>query len=143
MNRILLIDDEEGIRIVWKRFHDLVEPVFRGQLEMDVSSDLDQGIERMRERAYDIIILDLKFQGVGGDKTIDWIFTNSERMPPIVVLTGDTDIWTRRRCMMAGASSFWMKMDATDNPDLFFKDVFNRYLARLYDQSKEAPATSA
>lgn len=132
MNRILLIDDEEGIRLIYKRFHDLVEPVFRGQLEMDVANDLAQGIVKIADTKYDAIILDLKFEGHGSDDTISWIFENASRLSPIVVLTGDTDIWTRRRCMMAGASSFWVKTDATTNPDLFFKDVFNRYLSSLY-----------
>lgn len=138
MNRVLLIDDEEGIRIVYKRFHDLVEPVFRGQLALDVANDLEQGVERIKGIKYDAIILDLKFQGQGSDNTISWIFENSGHLPPIIVLTGDTDIWTRRRCMMAGAASFWIKMDATQNTDLFFKDVFNCYLARLYAESKSA-----
>lgn len=139
MNKILLIDDEEGIRLVYKRFHDLMEPVFRGQLEMDVANDLEQGKERLAVTPYDAIILDLKFQGHGGETTISWIFENSYAMPPIIVLTGDTDIWMRRRCMMAGAASFWIKMDAAEHPDLFFKDVFNRYLSRLYVASKTIP----
>lgn len=131
MQRILLIDDEDGIRLVWKRFHDTAEPVFRGQLEMDVANDIEQGLSKMRNAKYDAVILDLKFMGVGTDDTITFIANNVERLPPIIVLTGDEDVFVRRRAMMAGASDFWTKSDAQDRPDLFFKAVYNQYLSRL------------
>lgn len=143
MNKLLLIDDEEGIRLVYKRFHDLLEPVFRGQLEMDVASDFEQGKHRIATTVYDAIICDLKFKGQGSEETTSWLFENADKLPPVIILTGDVDIWTRRRCMMAGAASFWIKMDAAEYPDLFFKDVFNRYLARLYATTPKPPASSA
>lgn len=119
--------------MIWKRFHDTAEPVFRGQLEMDVANDLEQGIAKMKNSKYDAIILDLKFQGKGADDTITFISEHSEdkNMPPIIVLTGDEDIFVRRRAMLAGASGFWTKIDAQDRPDLFFKAVYNQYLKRL------------
>lgn len=138
MNRILLVDDEEGIRMVWKRFHDLAEPVFRGRLEMDVASDLEQGLAKIKATEYDVIILDLKFQGVGADQTISFIFERSHELPPIIVLTGDEDIYVRRRCITAGASDFWTKVDAQERPDLFFKAVYNCYLKRYASQAHAA-----
>lgn len=139
MKRILLIDDEEGIRIVYKRFHDITEPVFRGQLDMDTAPDLEQGIQKIKTTEYDIIILDLTFKGKGHDETTSWIAENSESLPPIIILTGDTDIWTRRRCIAAGASDFWIKVDAAEHPDLFFKAVYNRHLARYARNRLNAP----
>lgn len=135
MKRILLVDDDEGIRVTWKRFHDFVEPVFRGQLEMEVAHDLEMMREKMKHNKYDVIILDLKFAGHGAEDTMSFIAENVDKFPPIVVLTGDSDIWVRRRCMMLGASSFWLKQDAVERPDLFFKDVYNRYLYK-YDAPK-------
>lgn len=131
MKRILLIDDEEGIRIVWRRFHDIAEPVFRGQLDMDVANDLNQGLAKMKVVEYDAIILDLKFLGEGADNTITFIVENHDHLPPIIVLTGDEDIFVRRRAMLAGASDFWTKNDAQERPDLFFKSIYNKYLGRL------------
>lgn len=130
MKKILLIDDEEGIRIVWKRFHDTAEPVFRGQLEMDVANDLEQGLARISGTDYDAVILDLKFMGEGVEDTITFIFDHAAKLPPIIVLTGDEDIYVRRRAMIAGASDFWTKTDAQERPDLFFKSVYNQYLKR-------------
>lgn len=132
MEKILLIDDEEGIRDVWPRFHDYAEPVFRGRLGMDTASDLEHGVKRMKEATYDALILDLKFLGKGSDDTISWIFEHHKHLPPIIVLTGDEDIFVRGRCMMAGASDFWTKKDAQAHPDLFFKAIYNQYLKRFY-----------
>lgn len=123
-----MVDDDEGIRELWGRFHEVTEPVFRGKLSMDVAPNLDGMREKMRVNKYDAIILDLKFVGQGADDTITFIAENEQQMPPIIVLTGDSDIHTRRRCMMFGAASFWLKDDAQQRPDLFFKDVYNCYL---------------
>jgi len=139
MERILLVDDEEGIRIVWKRFHDVVEPVFRGRLEMDVASTLAQGLERIKETEYDALILDLIVPPMGANDMIQWIYDHADEVKiPIVVLTGDSDVYTRRRCIMAGASDFWLKTDAQERPDLFFKSLYNRYLSTYARQPPTA-----
>lgn len=144
MKRILLIDDDEGIRELWRRFHDVAEPVFRGELAMDVANDLAKGMVKIEEaklakQPYDIVITDLKFEGRGSDYTMSWIVDNKDKLPPIVVLTGDVDIWVRRKCMMFGASDFWTKDDAQQRPDLFFKSLYNRYLAN-YPETMKATA---
>lgn len=144
MKRILLIDDDEGIRELWKRFHDVAEPVFRGELAMDVANDLARGLIKIEEakiekKPYDIVIIDLKFEGQGSDYTMGWIVDYKDKIPPIVVLTGDVDIWVRRKCMMFGAADFWNKDDAQQRPDLFFKSLYNRYLAN-YPETMKATA---
>jgi CheY-like chemotaxis protein len=140
MRKILLIDDEEGIRTVFPRFHDLTDAVFRGQLDMDTASDLEQGKARMSGTEYDAIIMDLKYKGHGSEVTITFIAESADHLPPIIVLTGDTDIYVRRRCMLAGASDFWLKDDAATRPDLFFKAIYNRYLTRYASRHGLNPA---
>lgn len=130
MNRVLLIDDEEGIRLVWKKFHDVTEPVFRGQLDLDVATTLEQGLEKMDKTEYDALILDLTLPPLTPTEVIEFIQNNSVRLPIISVLTGDEDIYVRRRCMLAGSADFWLKSDAHRCPDLFFKSLYNEYLKR-------------
>lgn len=139
MNRILLIDDEEGIRVTFKRLHDAAEPIFRGRLEMDVASTIGDAEKKIGTTKYDALILDLKFEGSGMDETIGWVFENASRTPPIIVLTGDEDVYVRGRCMIAGAASFWLKMDAAAHPDLFFKEVYNQYLKRYDARTHRTP----
>lgn len=135
-----MIDDEEGIQIVWKRLHDCAEVVFRGQLEMDVASDLVQGMTKIKKNGYDAVILDLTLDVSGAERTITFIAEHAEELPPIIVLTGLEDIQVRRRCMMFGASDFWTKTDAQERPDLFFKAVYNQYLRRYADSRTNSPA---
>lgn len=134
MKRIMLIDDEEGIRTVWKRFHDLTESVFRGQLEMHVAATLEQGEARLQGTEYDAVIVDLTLPPLAADQVISWIFEHAPILPPVFVLTADEHIETRNRCMLAGAEGFWLKLDAQERPDLFFKNIYNatrrRYVAR-------------
>lgn len=138
MNQLLIVDDEEGIRDIWKGFHDFVEPVFRGQLQMDAANDIEMAEHKIASTKYDAIIMDLKFKGKGSDETITFIATKAESLPPIIVLTGDEDIFVRRRCMMFGAADFWTKRDAQERPDLFFKAVYNCYLARYGERTTTA-----
>lgn len=132
MKRLLLVDDEEGIRTVWKRFHDVVEPVFRGQCDLDVAGSLEQGLARMKETEYDAVIFDLKLPPLDAEQVITFIVENANVLPVISVLTGDEDINIRRRCILAGAADFWLKHDANTRPDLFFKSLYNEYLKRQF-----------
>lgn len=111
---------------------------------MDVASDLESGIEKISEakekgEPYDVVITDLNFQGLGSADTISWLAENQGKLPPIIVMTGDEDIWVRRRCMMFGANDFWLKIDASERPDLFFKSLYNRYLANYPDKEMVKP----
>lgn len=102
---------------------------------METASSLAEGITKMDSEQYDVVITDLKFEGHGGEETISWLADNQGKLPPIIVLTGDDDIFIRRRCMMFGANDFWTKTDAQERPDLFFKSVYNRYLANYPDKN--------
>lgn len=128
MKRILLIDDEAGIRETWSRLHGIMEPTFRGQCAMDTASDLAEGIQKVEQNHYDAIILDLHLPPIPSDGVVKFIESSHSKLPPIIVLTGDHNVWVRRQCIMAGAEDFWLKSDAMQFPNLFFKTVYNTYL---------------
>lgn len=130
MRRILLIDDDSGIQKVWQRFHDVTDRVFRAEFSLETANDLQQAEAMIAEKEYDAIIVDLTIPPNNSAFTESWIAERSEALPPLIVLTGDDDIYTRRRCMMLGASDFWLKDDAQERPDLFFKSLYNKYLSR-------------
>lgn len=142
MKRILLIDDEEGIRIVWKKWHDVMEPTFRGQCEMDTAKSLKEAKEMMAKNEYDALILDLTMPPDGQDGIMSWIAetTPDPKVAPIIILTGDEDIWVRRRCMLMGAAQFFTKSDAEKFPNLFFKVIYNEYLKRYGATRETIPA---
>ena len=140
MRRLLLIDDEEGIRIVWKKWHDVMEPTFRGQCEMDTASSLAMAKHMIEKTPYDALILDLTMPPDGQDGVMSWIAESTPTKPPIIVLTGDEDIWVRRRCMLMGAAQFFTKSDAEKFPNLFFKVIYNEYLKRYGATRETIPA---
>lgn len=137
MRRILLIDDEEGIRMAWGKWHDVQEETFRGQLSMETATSLIESEALIAKESFDVIILDLNLDIDGAEKSISWVANNHARLAPIVVLTGDEDIFIRRRCMMLGAAQFFTKTDAQAFPNLFFKILYNEYLKR-YAATREA-----
>lgn len=142
LKNILLLDDEVSIHDIWKRFHDVAEPVFRGQLALDVAVNLEQGLKRMEEKKYDALIFDLTMPPLSQDEVIQFIQNNASHLPIISVLTGDEDIYVRRRCILAGAADFWLKNDAHQRPDLFFKSLYNEYLKRYVTESERHPTSS-
>lgn len=130
MKRLLLIDDEDGIQEIWKRWHDVLEPTFQGECGLDTASDLETGLARLSGTKYDAVILDLSLPPKTPDEVISFIFERAAELPPIIVLTGDENVWTRRRCIMAGAAGFFTKHAANLVPNLFFKEIYNEYLKR-------------
>lgn len=142
MKRLLLIDDEAGIRETWGRFHEIMEPTFRGECEMDTASDLMEGVQKTESTHYDVVILDLHLPPLKNDAVVKFIESSHGKLPPIIVLTGDQNVWTRRQCMLAGAQDFWLKSDAMQFPNLFFKAVYNVYLrAKAYATSLHSETT--
>lgn len=138
MRRILLIEDDSGVRELWERFHGVMEPTFRGQCEMDLAIDLEQGKARIAGTKYDAIILDLTLPPLGKDEVLSWLFENTHELPPVIVLTGSEEVNIRMRSINAGAAQFFTKADAIQFPNLFFKILYNEYLKRIY----AAPRTS-
>jgi CheY-like chemotaxis protein len=138
MKRIILIDDEAGVRELWQRFHDVMEPTFRGECELETATSLEMAMVMITGKDYDAIILDLMLPPNTIDQSISFIFEQSQRLPPIIVLTASEDIYIRRRCMIAGAAGFWTKPDAVKHPNLFFKELYNEYLKRYATQRAAA-----
>lgn len=136
MRKILLVDDEDGIRTLWTRLHDTMDETFRGQCEMETAADLERAKYKLAHSTYDAVILDLSMPPEGRDGIISWLYSAAPALPPVVVLTGSDDIFVRRRCMMAGAANFITKNDAVAFPNLFFKMLYNEYLRRIYETEK-------
>jgi len=139
MNRILLVDDDSGIHELWRRFHDVMEPTFRGTCALDCASSLPEAISRMETTKYDAIILDLALPPMGPEEVTHWIANNAERLPPIIVITGNTDPMMRQRCIASGACHYFTKEDAQSFPHLFFKILYDEYLKSYATKGKAAP----
>lgn len=64
MPRVLIIDDEEDIRDV------LCEVLNRAEFEVDVASTGDVGIDKLRRKSANVIVIDIIMPGKDGVSTI-------------------------------------------------------------------------
>lgn len=85
MTRVIIIDDEEDIRIVLK------EIFIRAGFDVDVASDAEQGLNLMREQRADLAVIDVIMPGTDGVEAaydIRMEFPNTK----IIVISGGGNV---------------------------------------------------
>jgi len=79
--KILIVDDEEGIRSAIERWFRL-----RG-FDVDEAAGGEEAVEKCRETPYNAITMDLDMPGMGGLEAIEALRKFQPKVP-IIVLTG-------------------------------------------------------
>lgn len=99
---ILVVDDEEKIRTV-------LETIFasRGYRVSPVSNGLT-ALKILQEGGVDLVVLDLKMEGMDGMELLGRIKDISSGLP-VVVITGYADVDSTAKALKAGASDFISK----------------------------------
>lgn len=86
--RILIVDDEEGIRNVFRRVLAFGMP----ECEVTLAANGAEGVERFIDRAPDVILMDLHMPVMDGEAAFmrirDICARESRAMPPVVFCTG-------------------------------------------------------
>ena len=101
--RILSIDDEVS-------FTDLLKQYFEPRgYEIDVTSQGDKGLELMRSKRYDVVLLDLKMAGLSGDEIMREIKKMYSDVKTIFITAYSDSGKTRDRLMAEGAYAFMEK----------------------------------
>jgi CheY-like chemotaxis protein len=98
VTRVLVIDDDEGVRFVLQRIleHD--------GFDVETAEDGEQGVIAARERLPQIIILDLMMPHVDGFQALEQLAEDERTVSiPVIVLTARAESSMRDRCMEAGA----------------------------------------
>ena len=110
MARLLIIDDERGIR------NTLKEILTDEGYEVDVAENGKQGLEMAQAKAYDLIFSDIKMPEMDGLELLTKIgdlkleiedFASAEA--PVVMITGHGDVETAVQALKAGAYDFLLK----------------------------------
>jgi two-component system, cell cycle response regulator len=103
-SRVLLIDDDEVLRIYLERRLKL------DGYQVDEADGVQSGLRLLREQKYDLVLLDLMMQPQSGyelfeilkeDPTLKWI--------PLIVLSGRNDVVDKVRCFHLGADDYVTK----------------------------------
>ena len=106
MPRVLIVDDEESMRLLLARI--LSEDL---RVEVQLAGTCEQALRFARENTYDAIVLDLQMPGIGGRSVLAEIRHGAtpNRNTPIVIVSQLSDKDTIHGCMAAGASAYHTK----------------------------------
>ena len=104
-HRLLIVDDEESMRLLIARF--LVKGM---NIEPQLAGTCEQALRLANDYAYDAILLDLQMPGIGGFGVLREIRAGTVNMAtPIMIVSVLEDLSTNDRCIAAGADGFLVK----------------------------------
>ena len=104
MSKLLIIDDERGIR------NTLREILADEGYEVDVAENGKQGLEMAQQKAYDLIFSDIKMPEMDGLELLSSLKSGDEPSDtPIVMISGHGDVETAVQALKLGAYDFLLK----------------------------------
>lgn len=79
--------------------------------DMEEAADAETGLRMIDENTFNIILMDLRMPGMDGLTAIGHLRgrTDAKAMLPVIVVTADTAIDLRERCMAGGADDVILK----------------------------------
>jgi CheY-like chemotaxis protein len=100
--RILIVDDEELQRMTMK------SRLQSAGYTVETASSGEEGLDRMKESTFDIILLDIRMPGIDGIETLNRI-TRTYPHSEVVMMTGFADFITAVECLKSGARDYLVK----------------------------------
>jgi CheY-like chemotaxis protein len=106
---VLFVEDDAMNRRVVK---DMLRVVGANMAE---APDAESGLQMINDGAFNIVLMDLRMPGMDGLTAIEILRarTDSKAMLPVIVVTADTAIDLRERCLASGADDVILKPVAT------------------------------
>ena len=101
MNNILVIDDDKELCTLIKR------SVLSEDIEADFCTTGKEGLKQLKEKTYQLVILDVMMPGMDGFETLEQIRTESSL--PILMFTSKNDSASKVRGLRAGADDYLTK----------------------------------
>ena len=101
MNRILIIDDDKELCVLIK------QSVLQESIEADCCYSGKSGLLQLKEKEYQLVILDVMMPGFDGFETLEQI--RKESSLPILMLTSKNDSASKVRGLRAGADDYLTK----------------------------------
>ena len=101
MNKVLIIDDDKELCALIKR------SVLSEDIEADFCNTGKEGLQKLKEREYQLVILDVMMPGMDGFETLEEI--RKESSLPILMFTSKNDSASKVRGLRAGAEDYLTK----------------------------------
>lgn len=76
--RVLVVDDEENIRLLFS------EELEEEGYEVEVASNGLEALEKLKDKKFDIVVMDIKMPGMGGIETLNAI-KNANKEQPVIL----------------------------------------------------------
>ncbi|MBI4530715.1 MAG: response regulator [Candidatus Latescibacteria bacterium] len=102
MSKILIVDDEEDIRSLLKRF------LTKKEYDVTTASDGYQVLIKVKEWEPDIVLLDILMPGISGMEVLPLIKEINEKIG-IIMITAVRDVETGRKALSMGADDYITK----------------------------------
>ncbi len=101
MNNVLIIDDDKELCVLIKR------SVLSENIEADYCNTGKEGLKKLKEKEYQLVILDVMMPGMDGFETLEKI--RAESSLPILMFTSKNDSVSKVRGLRAGADDYLTK----------------------------------
>ncbi|WP_374944531.1 response regulator [Sphingomonas sp.] len=126
--QVLFVEDDPMNRRVVKDMLSVVGAT------MDEAPDAETGLKMINDGAFNIILMDLRMPGMDGLTAIRHLRarTDDKRQLPVIVVTADTAVDLRERCLSEGADEVILKPVAMN---LLLK-AMSRMLAKAAGRSR-------
>lgn len=131
MNRILIIDDDKELCALIKR------SVLTEEIEADCCHSGKSGIEMLKSKDYQLVILDVMMSGMDGFETLAQI--RKESNLPILMFTSKNDSISKVRGLRAGADDYLTKPFDMDELIARIVSLIRRYTR--FNQKDGQPQT--
>jgi DNA-binding NtrC family response regulator len=100
--QIMVLDDEE---IVGKRLKTALE---KSDYDVEIFQDSRRAVERIAEKEFDIVVTDIRMEGIGGMTVLEHALEKSARTK-VIVITGYATVEVAREALTRGAFDFIAK----------------------------------
>lgn len=107
-SNVLVVDDEEVVCLSYSR------ALAGAQYSVEAAHDGSEALEMMRERSFDVVMLDLRMPGLDGMSVLKLI---KEKWPEseVVIITGYPSIETAKEAVRLGAYNYLAKPVGPDD----------------------------
>lgn len=127
MNKILIIDDDRELCALIKR------SVQAENIEADFCNTGKEGLQKLKEQEYQLVVLDVMMPGMDGFETLEEI--RKENSLPILMFTSKNDSISKVRGLRAGADDYLTKPFDMDELIARIASLIRRY-TRFNHQGK-------
>lgn len=134
MNKtILIVDDEKNIRMT------LEKSLSSTGYEVETAINGENGLQKLEENEYPVILLDMKLPGINGIEVLRKINENNINTR-VIMVTGYGNVETAVEAMKMGAVDYLRKPFKPEEIKDLVKEVFKRY--ELENRQNEAETFS-